>query len=349
MLTHREQMQSQIDRVLADRKFDLVQSEFPMMASFRLNTDAVKILDAHNVEYENFRQMSRSARSIVRKLHYQHESRRLYNEEINACRSQDAMFVTSINDKHTFDSVVPEIPKYVIPNGVDASYFHPSHNNPEPYSLVFTGMMGYVPNYDGILFFLDQIFPRIQQRIPDARIYVVGNRPPKELVQRSSPSVIVTGYVDDVRPYIHRASVYVVPLRLGSGTRLKILEAMAMKKPIVTTSKGCEGIQVEHGHSAFIEDQPESFAERVVQLMEDISLRQSVVRAAYDLVMSRYEWSNVGEEVERAYQELVMNKRTSPVLDSPVLESTLWENRRIVQTSAQLDNDTLSTELLSSE
>lgn len=308
LLTHQDRMQQVIDQLLSREEYDIVQSEFPMMGMFRLNTAAVKILDAHNVEYANFRRMSDNAHSLVRRLHYLRESKSMHAEEIRACRNQDAMFVTSLPDKEIFDSEVPHLSKFVIPNGVDMSYFRSSSLTREPHSMVFTGMMAYVPNYDAMLHFLDDIFPLIRKRVPDAKVYIVGNRPPMELSRRASADVVVTGYVDDVRPFIDRASVYIVPLRMGSGTRLKILEAMAMQIPVVTTSIGCEGIEVGHGTNAFLESAPEAFADRVVRLMKDADLRRTTVRSAYDLVSSRYDWSIVGEQVERAYCELVATK-----------------------------------------
>ena len=309
LLAYRRTMQQLVDRVAGDGCFDVVQTEFPMMASFTRSVDAVKILDAHNVEYENFRKMWVNARSPIRKFHYYREYRTMYDEEIAACRSHDAVFVTSSCDREIFDSDVPEIPKYVIPNGVDCSYFFPSGRQPERNALVFTGMMAYVPNYDGMIHFLDHSFPLIRRHVPDVKIYIVGNRPPLELRRRASGSVIITGYVDDVRPYIERASVYVVPLRMGSGTRLKVLEAMAMKKPIVTTSIGCEGIDVRHGESVFIEDDPHAFAGRVVEILKDPERARVPVERGYELVRLRYEWSAIGNSVGEAYQRIFESGR----------------------------------------
>ncbi|MGH2568589.1 MAG: glycosyltransferase [Bacteroidota bacterium] len=308
-LTHRREMQELIDRLLSSEEFDIVQSEFPMMASFDFKTDAVKIMDAHNVEYDNFRRMWQNVRSFVRRAHYHREYRAFFLEELEACRKQDALFVTSTRDRDLFDLHHPHLPKYVVPNGVDTEYFRPSEDNSEPSSLVFTGMMGYVPNYDGMLYFLDEIFPLIQREVPDAKIYIVGNRPPQELLRRRSLNVVVTDFVPDVRPYIQRASVYVVPLRMGGGTRLKVVEAMAMKKPIVTTSVGCEGIEVEHGATAYVEDDPRRFAERVVELMRSPLVRRQFVERGYELVRSRYDWRVVGDGMHQLYQQLVSHKK----------------------------------------
>src|SRR5699024_877262 len=127
------------------------------------------------------------------------------------------------------------------------SFFTASEVTAEPYTMVFTGALSYVPNYDGMIYFLEEIFPIIKKVILQAKIYIVGSRPPKKLKKYQSKSVIVTGFVDDVRPYVDQASVFVVPLKMGSGTRLKVVEALSMKKPVVSTSIGSEGIEVSDG------------------------------------------------------------------------------------------------------
>lgn len=309
-------MQRKIDQLLTENDFDVVQAEFAPMGSFQLKTDAVKILDAHNVEYDNFRRMWVNTRSLIRKLHYYREYKKFAREEIEICRKHDAILVTSARDKAILDADVPDVPKFVVPNGVETSYFKPSTISPEPSALIFTGMMAYVPNYDGMVYFLDHIFPLIQREVPEAKIYIVGNRPPRELRKRASKQVVITGYVEDVRPFVWRASVYVVPLRMGSGTRLKVLEAMAMKKPIVTTSIGCEGIDVRHGESVLIADTPHAFAHAVVELLRRPELQSTLIQNGYDLVRSSYEWSVIDEHVETVYQALVQREMvydTTPV------------------------------------
>jgi glycosyltransferase involved in cell wall biosynthesis len=134
--------------------------------------------------------------------------------------------------------------------------------------------------------------------VPQVKLYVVGNNPPKELRRRASERVVVTGFVEDVRPYVWNAAVYVVPLYMGGGTRLKVLEAMAMKKPVVATRVGCEGIDVRNRESILIEDEPRAFAEAVIELLHNAALRKSIAEYAYELTMSRYEWSVITAGVD---------------------------------------------------
>lgn len=307
------EMQTTLDRLLAADDYDLVQAEFCMMGSYQFDTDALKLLDAHNVEHDIYRRMALHAGSWLRRLHYDHEYQRLIHEELITCRKQDAIFVTSARDKELLDAHVPGVPKFIVPNGVDTSYFMPSDQPHEPFSIVFTGMMGYVPNYDGMLYFLDAIFPLIQKEIPQIKLYIVGGRPPRELVARATDNVVVTGYVDDVRPYVWKSTVYVVPLRIGGGTRLKILEAMAMRKPIVTTSVGCEGIDVRDRETVLVADDPQHFAQSVVELLRNEELRHRLVHNGHELALAQYEWSVIGNHAELMYQRIM---QSAPMLQN---------------------------------
>lgn len=297
-------LQSIIDDILEKEEFDFIHCEFPDMASHRFNSSAIRIMDAHNVEYDNLQRMAKVKNNAVRRFYYRQESKKLKYDEISICKKQDAIFTTSARDQKLFAKDIPGVPKFVIPNGVDLSYFQPTDVIPETHTLIFVGMMTYVPNYDGITYFLDEIFPRILSQISDAKIYIVGKNPPASICNRANKNIIVTGFVDDVRPFIEKSSAYVVPLRMGGGTRLKIVEALAMKKPIVTTSIGCEGLEVEGGKTVLIADQPEVFAESVIKLMRDQELANRLIRNGYDLVCQQYGWNSIGNTLNEAYQTL---------------------------------------------
>ncbi|MEX2351384.1 MAG: glycosyltransferase family 4 protein [Balneolaceae bacterium] len=301
--TRSKLFQQKLDRLLAAESFDVIQSEFPVMAMFRYNSSAVKIIDSHNVEYDNFKRMAK-VKNPFKKLFYHIEAYKFYREETKACSKQDALLVTSLRDIAIFDQTVPGVSKYLIPNGVDTNYFQPFKNEPVPHSMVFVGMMKYVPNYDGITWFLDEVFPKILKKVPDATITIVGKNPPQSISNRANKNIIVTGFVDDTRPYIEKSSVYVVPLRMGGGTRLKIMEALAVKKPIVTTSIGCEGIDVINGESILIADQPGEFADRVIGLFSDPGQVTDLTEHGFELVKNKYRWESIGLQMDQAYKEL---------------------------------------------
>jgi polysaccharide biosynthesis protein PslH len=307
-----KEMQAMIDQLVHRNTYDIIHAEFFMMGTYSFNTKAIRFIDAHNVEYDVFRRMEKYASSYFRKWHYRHEYKKLLLKEIETYRKQDALLVTSSRDKKVLDLAIPGLPKFVIPNGVDTSFFMPSEQTEEEFSMIFTGMMGYIPNFDGMMYFLDEIFPLVQKQCPRAKLYIVGNQPPKELLNRAGENVVVTGFVKDVRPYIRKSSVFVVPLRMGGGTRLKISEALAMKRPIVTTSIGCEGIDVRHGESVLIADDPNQFAQSIIDLFGNKSLRGYLAENGYNLVREKYDWSLIGKQMELAYQGMARELQVRP-------------------------------------
>lgn len=307
-------MQQLLNNLFETNTFDIVHAEFPLMANFRMSPNVIKVLDAHNVEYDNLRRMANMDGSILRRIFYHSEYLKLYAEETKICRKQDAIFTTSERDSEIFGKDVQGVPRFVVPNGVDTAYFKPMGEEQEPFTLVFTGTMGYVPNYDGVLYFLNKIFPEVLRQIPQARLYVVGNNPPKSLQSRMSDNIIVTGFVEDVRPYINRASVYVVPLRMGGGTRLKVLEALSMEKAIVTTSIGSEGIDVKDGEHLLKADDPAFFAESVVRLLKNQSLARELGKNGRKLVSDTYDWQVVTKRMDDAYDYLESVKKDITVM-----------------------------------
>jgi glycosyltransferase involved in cell wall biosynthesis len=269
-----------------------------------MNSRVLKIVDTHNVEYDIFRRMYETSTSPIRKPYYWLEYHKQRRDELAWCGMQDALLTTSERDKEIFGRDVPGVPSFVVPNGTDSTYFTPSAQTPDPHALVFTGTMSWTPNHDGIVWFVDEVLPKIASRVPDVKLYVVGKDPPPWVLSRASERVMVTGTVTDVRPYVYQSSVYVVPLRMGGGTRVKIAEAMAMKKPIVTTAIGCEGIDVVHERSALLADDPQAFADAVVRLLQDRALQEKLVENGYALMKEKYEWSVIGQRVEEMFRAL---------------------------------------------
>jgi glycosyltransferase involved in cell wall biosynthesis len=198
------------------------------------------------------------------------------------------LLTTSERDLEIFKKDLPQKKMCTIPNGTDLHYFAPQQTCPEPMTMVFTGLMNYYPNDHGALYFLEKVFPLILSSVPGARIFIVGAKPSRRLQRHASKNVIITGFVEDVRPFVARAQISVIPILIGGGTRLKALESMAMKKPIVSTTIGCEGINLMHEDSALFADTAEDFAKAVVRLFDDASLRARLAQKAYANVVEQY-------------------------------------------------------------
>jgi sugar transferase (PEP-CTERM/EpsH1 system associated) len=297
---------ARVRRLLAERRFDVVQLEFGDAAPFYAPPPGVPfVLDEHNVEYRLLERSWRQARSPLRRLWNRSEARKIRRAELAACRRARAVLTTSEVDRATLAPDVPGVPIRVVPNGVDTGYFTPGDEPVDPASIVFTGAIDYHPNTDGVLHFCADILPAVHAGAPDAVLTVVGKDPPAAVRALAGPRVVVTGAVPDVRPWMRRAAVFVVPLRVGGGTRLKILEALASGRAVVSTSIGCEGIEVTPGEDILVADTPAAFAAAVLRCLRDPGLRARLGARGRALVERRYRWEAIGEDLGAFYRELL--------------------------------------------
>ncbi len=171
--------------------------------------------------------------------------------------------------------------------------------------------MGYPPNVDAVLWFCREMLPRIQQQIHDVKFLVVGHHPSPEIRKLDErPNITVTGHVSEMRPYYERASVCIVPLRAGGGTRLKILEAMALGRPVVSTSLGCEGLNVQHGQELLIADSPPKFVKGIIQLLQSRTLRELLAHHARTIVEEVYDWDVLGQKLLHEYERILKEGTT---------------------------------------
>lgn len=298
-------MQQAIDQFVARHPVDALTIEYAQMAYYRLPKHVPCVLDQHNVENEIFYRTFRNDTVSLRKLYSFLEWRKFTRDEIKACRSFPLVLTTSERDRKVLQGYAPQTEFAVVPNGVDGEYFQNNAQSTTEDTILFTGTIDYYPNTDGLLFFLDDILPLVRERRPNARFVIVGKNPPPQIARYTSdPQIVVTGFVDDVRTYFEQASVFVTPLRVGGGTRLKILEALAMRKAVVATSIGAEGINVTHGRDILLADQPRAFADAVVTLLEDQALRDRLGAAGRQLIEQRYDWRLVVRTLEQAYEQL---------------------------------------------
>jgi glycosyltransferase involved in cell wall biosynthesis len=214
------------------------------------------------------------------------------------------VLAVSAADAAALRELVPDLPVTVVPNGIDTTTYKPTEQagETEPRTLVFTGTMDFRPNVDAVLWFARQVLPRVREQAPDARFLIVGQRPHRRLDElRADPAITLTGRVDDVRPYIARAAAYVAPLRIGGGTRLKLLEAMAMGKAIVSTRLGAEGYPVSDRQQLMLADAPDEFAAAVVNLLREPRRREALGQTARAFVEQKYDWRAIVPIVEAAY------------------------------------------------
>jgi glycosyltransferase involved in cell wall biosynthesis len=217
----------------------------------------------------------------------------------------DRAVVCSPIDRQFLLQHIPEARIDLVPNGIDLDFFSIEGDlQPDPYRIVFAGNMSYFPNTDGAVFLIEEIFPHIKKSVPEAKIYIVGQNPPRRIKALAREDVVVTGFVSDIRSAYLRGSVAVSPIRFGAGTPNKVLEPLALGIPVVSTAIGVEGLDLQAGKEIFIASSPEEFAGHVIRLLTDSELRKEVGRAARSAVMKQYDIKTTAQELERIYIQI---------------------------------------------
>jgi len=292
-------------RLLDEERFDLIVCDFLFPAvNLPKRLPCPAVMFTHNVESEIWRRHAETKSDAIGRLLYGAQYRRMLRYERRMLARFDGILAVSDADRETFARLYPGAiaqPAHVVPTGVDTEYFAPAAGSQQPARLIFTGSMDWLPNEDAMIYFCRDVLPAIRAEVPDVALTIVGRTPTpavKKLAEERG--VTVTGRVDDVRPFMRDASVYIVPLRIGGGTRLKIFEAMAMGKAVVSTTIGAEGLPVTDGEHVLLADDPASFARAVVHLLRDTAHRDRLAAAARALVLARYDWSAVAGELEDA-------------------------------------------------
>jgi sugar transferase (PEP-CTERM/EpsH1 system associated) len=304
---------SRVDELLETMRFDLIHVDTIALSPFVKPPRATPtVLTHHNIESVLMERRSRAESRVFARRFLQREAAKLTAYERRLSPTFDMNIVVSPNDAQVLADLAPTARSRVVANGVDTHYFAPDFTHETP-ALIYTGGMNMFANRDAVMHFLSEIWPLIRAAEPGVRFFAVGQDPPRELkaIAERDPQVIVTGFVDDIRPLVRQAGVYVVPLRVGGGTRLKVLDAMAMGKALVSTSVGCEGIAVAPGTQLMIADTPDSFAQATVALLRDPARRLALGQAARQLVEQRYAWPVVGAQLLQAYQDAISAKEQS--------------------------------------
>lgn len=303
-------MRRKVAELATANRYGVIQAEDIVMGQYALEAGSrIKILDMHNVESELMRRYSAVESSPAKRAYASITARKLSSYEDNVAGSFDAALVCSENDREILARRGAYKRVEVVPNGVDCSHYAGWAMRPvEPSTLVFVGRMDYHANVSGMTYFVDKVFGLIKKTSPGARLIIVGSGPSPEVMALRGDDVTVTGSVKDVREYLAKAAVVVVPLLVGGGTRLKILEAMAMGKAIVSTSLGCEGIDASDGGNILIADAPEEFARKVSLCLNDAGLRRRIGASAMEFVKSRYDWGIVLKKMAGVYEELAARK-----------------------------------------
>jgi len=283
---------------------DVVHLDTIALAPYVKNCGSIPVVLAHhNIESRLMQRRAERERGAVQRWYVRHEARKLRAFEVAVCGDFRTNITVSEDDSRELSEICPGAVTEVIPNGVDTGYFVPQRGG-EVESVIFTGGMNMFANRDGVDWFLEAVWPFVRRELPRVRFVAIGQRPSSKLLAAAErgEGVEAPGFVADVRPAVAKAAVYVVPLRVGGGTRLKVLDAMAQGKAIVTTSLGAEGIDVRDGEHIVVADEAELFAARIVELLRDPARRLALGDAARKRAEERYAWSQLGCRLADVYR-----------------------------------------------
>lgn len=306
---------------LRDGAYDVVQSEGIEMARYgmlaRKASHALRwVMDDHNAEWLLQQRTYQAERELkgwsAGAIYSWIQTWKLRRFERMLCRAADRVLAVSQADVAALHQLDPNLPIDVVTNGVDTRFNDPHAAAALDFdapTLVFSGTMDFRPNVDAVLWFVDHVWPHIRTTKPATQIIIVGQRPHARLDRlRAIDGVQITGAVDDVRPYLLGALVCIVPLRMGGGTRLKVLDAMSLARAVVSTSMGVDGFDVQHGRELMIADGAEAFATAVLQLIDDQPQRAALGERARRFVEASYDWKMIVPKVEKVYQSVCVSR-----------------------------------------
>ena len=298
-------MRQKIREIIKKDNIDLVHVDLlPLTVYINEFRKLPKILVNHNVESIRLYRWFQTEPNLLKKIYLGIQWLKLRSFERSAMRKFDSCVVVSETDKQLLKKMGVSNRLFVVPNGTDTKFFKPISDKTSENSVLWIGHMDVHTNKDAVLYFWREIYPLLREQHPRVRVTFLGTAPPKEIsdAAKKNEQVTVTGFVDDIRPYLDEAAVMVVPIRIGSGTRLKILDAMAMGKAIVSTSVGCEGINVSDGINILIADTPEDFTNRIIDLLKDADMRMNLEENALKLAKT-YDWNLIWERQELVYRD----------------------------------------------
>lgn len=293
------EMTDRLGKLIREERYDAMVCDF---LSTAINFPALEkaALFEHNVESVIWKRHAENARDPLRRIYFQLQERRMLDFEAAACRRAGHVIAVSEKDVATIGELFG-VGSTAVATGVDTDHFRPPDSQQRPQGLVFVGSMDWMPNIDGIRWFAEEVLPLIRARRKDLPVTVVGRMPPPSVqaLAAADPYLKVTGTVPDVRPYLWGASVSIVPLRIGGGTRLKIYESMAAGVAVVSTTIGAEGLDVADGETIALADSAAEFARRSLDLVDDDEARRRMSAKALEVVRSRYSWERVSRDFEQ--------------------------------------------------
>lgn len=296
-----------LQALLANKNFDIIHVDTISLAPYVSHLKNVKlVLNHHNIESAMMLRRTENETNLLKKFYFYQEGVKLQRLERRICNKFDLNITCSDLDSERLKTTTGVTECLSIPNGVDLDYFQPRTVPVKPKSLVFAGGLSWYPNLDAMTFFLKSVWPDLVKQIPGISLTVIGKNPPEWMMdmQKEYSNLKVTGFVDDVRPYISEAEIYICPIKDGGGTKLKVLDSLAMGKPLVADPIACEGIDVVNNHSVVFASSPSEYIETIRQLINNSATRAELGRNGNKLIKEFYGFESIGKKMANTYSGL---------------------------------------------
>lgn len=304
-----KKMEEEIKTITRNNQFDVIQYEHSRMAFYDKCVDkqqrAKRVIMFHNVIFIQSESIYKINENKIDRFRDRLFSQQMRKWETGYSSHFDRCITVSEKDRQHLLSANPDLNVDVVANGVDTDTLQPLPFEDKSFALLFVGSMGYLPVANASIYFCNQILPQIKKKYPDITVWLVGREPTTDVKNLESKNVRVTGQVESVLEYYKKSTVCIVPLKAGGGTRLKILEAMALGRPVVSTSIGCEGLDVINNKHLLIADSPDAFSEKVISLIENDTLQQQIILEARKLVEKDYNWRKLTNRLENIYEDVI--------------------------------------------
>jgi len=305
-----DQMKNLVSKKISENQFDLIFCDHIYLSQYIADNIAGSIPVIPNNEdcgFTYYKRMTENS-GLTRSVYARSQWKKLLEYEIEVLKKYKVYITTSEKEKELISEYYNEAEIVVIENGVDTEYFSPGIRNDSAPNIVFTAWFKYYPNVKAAIDFANNVFPEIRKAIPDIKFYIIGKEPPPSVKKlENKERIIVTGYVDDVRDYLRNADAAVVPLQIGGGTRLKILEAMSMKVPVVSTALGAEGLDAEDGRDILIAHDDKDFVSKVIRVIKDKQLSGLLSVNGRKLTEEKYNWEISGNKLNEFLNSFVEN------------------------------------------
>jgi len=286
-----KQMCETLTHIVKEKKVDVIHAHFLHVGQYVASKGSSSfVYDPHNLEHILWQRFSEVQKNPLIRIFSKLQYKKLVRWQQFVADNSEKIVTLSGVDKDLYLEISPHANIGIVPNGADIEYFSPQPIDEEENTILYFGNLSWEPQSDAAIYFYNQIFPIICNSIPNAKLYLVGNKPPQSLSDLASSNVFVTGFVDDIREYIAKASVVIMPLRVGAGTKHRIYQSLSMKKALVPTTVGAEGIDLEHEKTALIADDEEDFAENVLRVMKNKKLSEKLGNYGRELIVKHYDW-----------------------------------------------------------